>query len=140
MRTYGLDLVRSDTGDGGWSLHAPEMEDKDGLSPVLASGPADMFCGEWDRPNQQDYDLAQAVKLGHVSTAEGLEAEWRSGDEMTIAEVWPCAEDCERRQVVPVYREDGTLIAFVVAPQGDGQREDELAAIVAAGGTRKARD
>lgn len=63
MRTYGLELVRSDTGDGGWSLHAPELVDEDGLSPVLASGPAELVDGEWDRPNALDYYEAEAVRI-----------------------------------------------------------------------------
>jgi hypothetical protein len=65
MNTYGFELVRSDAGDGGWSLHAPELEDEDGWSPVLVSGPAEWDCppddyGDWNRPNQADYDAAYA--------------------------------------------------------------------------------
>jgi hypothetical protein len=67
MNTYGLELVRSDTGDGGWSLHAPELEDEDGWSPVLVSGPAEWVpVNDWDtgwsRPNQGDYDAAEAKR------------------------------------------------------------------------------
>jgi hypothetical protein len=68
MRTYGLELVRSDTGDGGWSLHAPELEDEDGYSPVLLSDDAEWDdaaehgYGGWNRPNQADYDAAQAIR------------------------------------------------------------------------------
>lgn len=68
IRTYGLEMIRSDTGDGGWSLHAPEMEDEDGLSPALASGEAEWIGTEadyndWSRPDQADYDAAQATRL-----------------------------------------------------------------------------
>ena len=54
-----LMLVRSDQGDGDWSLHMPDAE------PV-ASNP--VLCGEaewsddlgaWDRPNEADYAAAQ---------------------------------------------------------------------------------
>lgn len=49
-----LEMVRSDMGDGGWSLHRPgEME------PVL-SGPSEANeDGEWLRPNADDYALAE---------------------------------------------------------------------------------
>ena len=58
--TYGLEMIRSDTGDGGWSLHAPWAEGPDGLAPILLSGPAewDEEAGEWNRPTQADYDAA----------------------------------------------------------------------------------
>lgn len=68
METYGLELVRSDTGDGGWSLHAPELDGEDGYSPVLASGPAEWDeqarCGygDWNRPTQADYDAARMAR------------------------------------------------------------------------------
>ncbi len=64
IETYGLELVRSDTGDGGWSLHNPADENEDGYSPVLLSGPAEWIgteddYNEWNRPTQADYDLAE---------------------------------------------------------------------------------
>lgn len=59
-----LVLVRSDTGDGGWSLHAPGSTDDDiasGDAPYLLSGNAKMINGVWSRPNEQDYEQALAV-------------------------------------------------------------------------------
>lgn len=59
-----IDMVRSDTGDGGWSLHPAGYEDADyasGNVPVLASGEAtqDPLTKEWDRPNDADYAAAE---------------------------------------------------------------------------------
>jgi hypothetical protein len=56
-------IVRSDAGDGGWSLHHPDSTDADiadGSSPSLSSGTAtrDPDTGEWDRPNAEDYRAA----------------------------------------------------------------------------------
>lgn len=57
-----LVLCRSDTGDGGWSLHAPGSTDEQiasGDEPYLASGSAEW--GErdgWSRPNYDDYQAA----------------------------------------------------------------------------------
>lgn len=67
---YGFELIRSDAGDGGWSLHAPELADDDGLSPALASGPAQLVDGEWDRPNALDYAEAEAVWINRRSCRE----------------------------------------------------------------------
>lgn len=59
-----IKLVRSDMGDGGWSLHPAGYDDKDfaaGNVPVLVSGIAewDDALGEWDRPNEADYAAAE---------------------------------------------------------------------------------
>ena len=61
MKTYELVLCRSDRGDGGWSLHSPGATDEDvasGDAPPLSSGTAkwDEIAGDWDRPDQRDYD------------------------------------------------------------------------------------
>ena len=56
-----LYIVRSDTGDGGWSLHLRGTEDNDGLAPVLASGPAELVDDEWSRPNSSDFSAALAA-------------------------------------------------------------------------------
>jgi hypothetical protein len=56
IETHGLQLVRSDTGDGGWSLHGQHDAPDD--SPLL-SGEAERIEGEWSRPNQDDYDIAE---------------------------------------------------------------------------------
>lgn len=58
-----LVLCRSDTGDGGWSLHAPGSTDEQiasGDEPYLVSGPADWDekTGDWSRPNYDDYQAA----------------------------------------------------------------------------------
>lgn len=53
-----LILVRSDSGDGGWSLHAPDATDEDiasGDAPYLLSGEAEAIDGGWGRPNESDY-------------------------------------------------------------------------------------
>lgn len=62
-----LVLCRSDTGDGGWSLHAPGSTDEQiatGEAPYLVSGPAEFDAdqGDWNRPNEADYREA-AEKL-----------------------------------------------------------------------------
>ena len=62
-QNYGLVLCRSDAGDGGWSLHAPESTDESiasGEAPWLISGPAVWKDDRWSRPTQSDYDMAQA--------------------------------------------------------------------------------
>ena len=61
--TTDLVLVRSDSGDGGWSLHPAGSTDDQiasGDAPYLASGPArwDDDEGDWDRPNASDYAAA----------------------------------------------------------------------------------
>lgn len=58
---HDIYMIRSDQGDGGWSLHAEGTEDEDGIAPVLASGPAERNAdGEWNRPNADDYAAARA--------------------------------------------------------------------------------
>lgn len=59
-----LTLCRSDTGDGGWSLHAPGATDREigeGNAPVLLDGTAELVDGDWNRPNAADYAEAFAV-------------------------------------------------------------------------------
>jgi hypothetical protein len=59
-----LVLVRSDAGDGGWSLHAPGATDEqiaEGDAPALLTGEADMDDdGEWTAPTADDY--AEALR------------------------------------------------------------------------------
>jgi hypothetical protein len=61
-----LVLVRSTTGDGGWSLHTPEAiaeaDANDDLPEVLLSGPAEWDNGaeDWNRPNADDCAAAMA--------------------------------------------------------------------------------
>jgi hypothetical protein len=60
-----LILVRSDAGDGGWSLHAPWAtadQIANGDEPPLQSGTADYTSdGEWARPDRFDYARAMNV-------------------------------------------------------------------------------
>ena len=63
-----LILVRSDAGDGGWSLHDPDAEpEPDGEysgDDILLTGTAtwdDQF-GTWDRPNADDYAAAERLR------------------------------------------------------------------------------
>jgi hypothetical protein len=62
--TNDLVLCRSNTGDGGWSLHAPGSTDEEiacGEAPYLACGPGEMEDGQWSRPNPLDYGRALRV-------------------------------------------------------------------------------
>lgn len=66
-----LALIRSDTGDGGWSLHTPEQiahaDATDDVAAVLVSGDANWIAetadcyGQWNRPNADD--CAEALRL-----------------------------------------------------------------------------
>lgn len=62
----GLVLLRSDAGDGGWSLHTPEQiadaDANDEAPEVLLSGPAqwDAEAYDWNRPNAADCAAATA--------------------------------------------------------------------------------
>lgn len=72
----GLVLVRSDCGDGGWSLHRPGATDDeiaDGGAPPLVCGPArwDERAGDWDRPNAADYARAWERLRGRRMSREG---------------------------------------------------------------------
>ena len=56
MNKHNLELLRSDLGDGGWSLH-------DGDGPPIIDGPATWVEGDgWDRPNQADYDACDLLR------------------------------------------------------------------------------
>jgi hypothetical protein len=64
-----LVLCRSDTGDGGWSLHAPGSTDEQiasGDAPYLVSGEAEQVDGEWSRPDAQDYRQALTTLVGKM--------------------------------------------------------------------------
>ncbi len=61
-----LILVRSDSGDGAWSLHAPDATDAeiaDGTAPALASGEGrwDEDAGAWAPPPLVDVAAAMAI-------------------------------------------------------------------------------
>lgn len=69
----GLVLVRSDTGDGGWSLHT-----KDQIADAETNGEAPQYvtCGPalatddngWSRPDSSDFSLtAEAIADGEHS-------------------------------------------------------------------------
>ncbi len=67
-RSSDLVLVRSDTGDGGWSLHPAGSTDEQiasGDALCWLSGPAqwDEEEGDWDRPNAHDYEEAERRRL-----------------------------------------------------------------------------
>ena len=52
---HNLVLVRSDAGDGGWSLHAPGSTDDEiaqGDAPALLIGEAEMIDGQWNAPTK----------------------------------------------------------------------------------------
>lgn len=63
VRNSDLELIRSDAGDGGWSLHLRDAEDEDGIPLfIAASGPSGTGAdGEWLRPNADDYAEARRV-------------------------------------------------------------------------------
>ena len=62
-----LYVVRSDEGDGGWSIHANGTEDEDGLAPVITCGGADMIDGEWSRPTKADLaDALARINAGNL--------------------------------------------------------------------------
>jgi hypothetical protein len=63
-----LQLLRSDKGDGGWSLHAPwalPREIASGEEPPLLTGTAQQDGdGEWDRPDRADrYQAFMVLKV-----------------------------------------------------------------------------
>lgn len=54
-----LELLRSDQGDGGWSLHIVGDESEDDL---VVSGPSSpKRDGGWHRPNEKDWQVAVAL-------------------------------------------------------------------------------
>jgi hypothetical protein len=65
MATNVITLVRSDMGDGGWSLHGRRADiddgkDPDGAWPILLSGESETDAeGEWLRPNAADLTEAR---------------------------------------------------------------------------------
>jgi hypothetical protein len=64
VKASDLLLVRSDQGDGGWSLHPPGADfSEEGNDIILASGEADWDdeADDWDRPNEADYAAALAA-------------------------------------------------------------------------------
>jgi hypothetical protein len=61
-RRLGFVLVRSDQGDGGWSLHrggATDEEIASGDAPAILTGQAEETeAGDWSRPDDADYARA----------------------------------------------------------------------------------
>lgn len=56
-----LELVRSDAGDGGWSIHlrgSLDLQNDPMPDAPLLSGLAERIGGYWDRPTSNDYDTA----------------------------------------------------------------------------------
>ena len=74
--TYKIEMVRSDMGDGGWSLHGvkknSDPSDLDSY-PLLVSGPSSMRKGEWVRPSPADYRRAQSVARRYARERYDLE-------------------------------------------------------------------
>ena len=60
-----LSLMRA--ADGDWSLHPPAGEIKQGEVPTLMSGPARKIDGVWERPNQDDYNVALLMYAHHLA-------------------------------------------------------------------------
>lgn len=64
MNAPDLILIRSDQGDGGWSLHTKQQIEEanahDEAPGYVLSGPAtwDDQADDWDRPNVEDYRTA----------------------------------------------------------------------------------
>jgi len=66
LHDYDFEVLRSDQGDGGWSIHWKHDEpDENGLRPVLLSGPSsfDAERGDWARPTHEDFADAIEVLL-----------------------------------------------------------------------------
>lgn len=65
-------LIRSDGGDGGWSLHPagyPDEQYADGTVPTLAEGEAEWVDGGWNRPTEADWAAAER-KAAAAATKE----------------------------------------------------------------------
>lgn len=54
-----LRLMRSDMGDGGWSLHTETQihagQENDEPPDVLLSGPSERRGDDWERPSEEDF-------------------------------------------------------------------------------------
>ena len=75
--TTAMILVRSDHGDGGWSLHPAGVTDDaiaEGDALTLADGPAEHVGGGWDRPNAADYIAAETALRKALGERPRLEA------------------------------------------------------------------
>ena len=80
-------LVRSDLGDGGWSLHAPGATDDaiaTGAAPALVTGPATWQDGAWSRPDARDYAAARAALDGVPRVPATPRAKIRQTTENTV--------------------------------------------------------
>ena len=60
-----LMLMRASNGD--WSLHPPAAKISKGEVPTLMSGSARKIDGSWDRPNQEDYNIAKLMHAHHLA-------------------------------------------------------------------------
>lgn len=75
--TYDISLmetVRSDLGDGGWSIHVLRTDldqDDERAWPIVASGTAELADdGGWTRPNEDDWSAARKTALALASDVE----------------------------------------------------------------------
>ena len=65
-----LKLVRSDEGDGGWSLHDGDGQEEPEL---LLSGTAEKdYRGEWSRPDAQDIRAALSLQIVRHIAEKGV--------------------------------------------------------------------
>jgi len=71
-------VVRSDTGDGGWSIHYRPDEDDEGIAPVLVSGTAKWDAelnhgyGDWNAPTAQDIADAIGIMVSRARAQAGI--------------------------------------------------------------------
>lgn len=73
MVTYRLELVRSDMGDGGWSIHAHRVDgggDSQREWPIVHSGESHLRAGEWTRPSQRDWSRARRIARDLAKTSQ----------------------------------------------------------------------
>lgn len=86
MKHHGIDsqklsddqfeVIRSDAGDGGWSIHWIHDEDEEGMpSEILVSGTASWLpnlnhgYGDWNRPDASDFaDAIEKLFRRHGKT------------------------------------------------------------------------
>lgn len=137
-----LILVRSDNGDGGWSLHPPMSTDDaiaNGLAPILAEGEANRIDNEWDRPNDDDYELAMSKlrpatenKINAYTVSDGVVTEDLNAETLDEAideaREWALGGSYEETTRVPFWinDEDGdTVYSGSVIVEVDNEPECE---------------
>lgn len=84
-------LCRSDRGDGGWSLHAPDSTDEQiasGDSLALVTGESETVNGEWIRPNESDYRAAVERLAPWASEIIACDGGYQAFESAQDAMVW----------------------------------------------------